>query len=93
MIKYDIVSGMLTIHDLIRIPYTPDMTLAGIAYACRSLAYTYDRMGGDPGNRLRRIAAGKAVELVFKRYLQQQAVPLLPGCLILQYLEKFRQFT
>lgn len=66
---------MLTAADLVRLPYTPDLTEGGIAYACRSLAYTYDRMGGSPVDRMRRIAAGVAVELALRRYLGEQAVP------------------
>lgn len=66
---------MLTPPDLLRLPYTPDLTESGIAYACRSLAYTYDRMGGTPVDRMRRIAAGVAVELAFRRYLGEQSVP------------------
>lgn len=54
---------------------TPDLSEGGIAYACRSLAYTYDRMGGSPVDRLRRIVAGVAVELAFRRYLGEQSVP------------------
>ncbi|MFZ6031572.1 MAG: hypothetical protein ACOYYS_28005 [Chloroflexota bacterium] len=61
--------------SILRFPYTPDLTHAGIAYAMRSLAYTYDRMGGSPFLRLRRIVAGKAVELAFRRYLDAQQVP------------------
>ena len=66
---------MLTSCDLLHLPYTPDLTEGGIAYACRSLAYTYDRMGGTPLDRLRRIVGGVAVELAFRRYLSEQAVP------------------
>ncbi len=66
---------MLTSADFIRLPYTPDLTEGGIAYACRSLAYTYNRMGGSPFQRLRRIVAGVAVELAFRRFLGEQAVP------------------
>jgi hypothetical protein len=66
---------MLTAADFITLPYTPDLTQAGIAYACRSLAYTYDRMGGSPTVRLRRIVVGVAVELVFRRLLIEQEVP------------------
>ena len=47
---------MLTLSDLIHLPYTSDLTEAGITYACRSLAYTYDRMGGSAVERLRRTA-------------------------------------
>jgi hypothetical protein len=66
---------MLSPSDLIRLPYTPDLTIAGITYACRSLAYTYDRMGGTPADRLRRIVAGIAVELAFRRLLTDKKVP------------------
>ncbi|HUI88642.1 MAG TPA: hypothetical protein VLX61_07925 [Anaerolineales bacterium] len=66
---------MITASDLIRIPYTPDLTEGGIAYAGRSLPHTYNRMGGSPFDRLRRIVAGVAVELAFQRYLAQQNIP------------------
>ncbi len=66
---------MLSPSDLISLPYTPDLTRAGIVYACRSLPHTYDRMGGSPFHRLRRIVAGKAVELAFRRYLGREEVP------------------
>jgi len=66
---------MLNPDDLIRIPYTSDLTEGGIAYAVRSLPFTYNRMGGSPFDRLRRIVAGVAVELAFRRYLSEQNVP------------------
>lgn len=66
---------MITISNLIHIPYTHDLTEGGIAYALRSLPYTYNRMGGSPYDRLRRIAAGVAVELAFRRYLTEQNIP------------------
>lgn len=66
---------MLTVSDLLHLPFTPDLTEGGIAYACRSLAYAYNRMGDLPFDRLRHIVAGVAVELAFRRYLGQQAVP------------------
>ncbi|MGA7192467.1 MAG: hypothetical protein WBW94_02475 [Anaerolineales bacterium] len=66
---------MITVSDLLRIPYTPDLTEGGIAYASRSLPHTYDRMGGSSFDRLRRIVAGVAVELAFRRYLTQQNIP------------------
>ena len=66
---------MLTASDLIHLPYTPDLTEGGIAYAVRSLHYTYDRMGGSPFDRLRRIVAGVAVELALRRYLGGQNIP------------------
>ena len=66
---------MVTTSDFITLAYTPDMTQAGIKYACQSLPYTYDRMGGNRFDRLRRIVAGKAVELGFKRYLNNEKIP------------------
>ncbi len=66
---------MLVSSDIIRLSYTPDLTEGGIAYACRSLPHTYDRMGGSSFDRLRRIVAGVAVELAFRRYLAGQNVP------------------
>lgn len=66
---------MITPNDFIKLPYTPDLTEGGIAYATRSLSYTYDRMGGSLYSRLRRIVSGVAVELAFRRYLGEQAIP------------------
>jgi hypothetical protein len=66
---------MISSPDFIKLSYTPDLTEGGIAYATRSLPYTYDRMGGSLYSRLRRIVGGVAVELAFRRYLGEQGVP------------------
>lgn len=66
---------MLSSSDLLHLPYTRDLTEGGIAYALRSLPHTYTRAGGSVYDRLRRIAAGAAVELAFRRYLAEQNVP------------------
>jgi len=66
---------MITPFDFLHLPYTPDLSEGGIAYAIRSLPYTYDRMGGSPFDRLRRIVAGVAVELAFRRHLSQRDIP------------------
>ncbi len=66
---------MVVVSDLLRNPYTPDLTEGGIAYAGRSLPHTYDRMGGSSFDRLRRIVAGVAVELAFRRHLSGQNIP------------------
>lgn len=66
---------MLTSSDLLRLPYTPDLTEGGIAYALRSLAYSFERAGSSPYDRLRRVVANVAVELAFRRYLSQQNIP------------------
>ena len=66
---------MISQSDLLHLPYTRDLTEGGIAYAIRSLPYTYNRMGGSPYDRLRRIVAGVAVELAFRRYLSEHNIP------------------
>src|SRR5574339_661316 len=66
---------MIGVSDFIHLPYTRDLTEGGIAYAVRSLPYTYNRMGGSPYERLRRIVAGVAVELAFRRHLSEQNIP------------------
>jgi hypothetical protein len=66
---------MISSSDLIHLPYTRDLTEGGIAYALRSLPYTYNRAGGSPYDRLRRVVAGAAVELAFRRYLSEHDIP------------------
>ena len=66
---------MISSADFIHLPYTRDLTEGGIAYAVRSLAFTYNRMGGSSYDRLRRIVAGVAVELAFRRYLAEHDIP------------------
>jgi hypothetical protein len=66
---------MISASDFIHLPFTRDLTEGGIAYAVRSLPYTYNRMGGSPYDRLRRIVAGVAVELAFRRHLSEQNIP------------------
>lgn len=65
---------MLTPSDLVRLPYTPDLTEGGIEYALRSLANTYEREGRSPYDRLRHLAASVAVELAFRRHLSQNDI-------------------
>ena len=65
---------MIGIHDLINLPYTPDLTEGGIIYACRSLPHTYGRLGRSSFDRLRRRTAGVTVELAFRRYLSQENI-------------------
>jgi hypothetical protein len=66
---------MITISDLLRLPYTPDLTDGGIAYALHSLPYLYNRAKGSSFDALRRVAAGAAVQLAFRRYLSEQTIP------------------
>jgi len=66
---------MLSTTDILRLPYTADLTEGGIAYALRSLTYSFDRVGNSPYDRLRRTVASVAVELAFRRYLSRQNIP------------------
>ena len=66
---------MISPTDLIHISYTRDLTEGGIAYAVRSLPYTFNRAEGSPYDRLRRTVASVAVELAFRRYLSEQNIP------------------
>jgi len=66
---------MISTSDLIRLPYTHDLTEGGIAYALHSLPYIYQRGRGSPYDRLRRVVASAAVELAFRRYLADQKIP------------------
>ncbi|NWF65069.1 MAG: hypothetical protein HXY38_12270 [Chloroflexi bacterium] len=61
--------------DFLHLPYTPDLTEAGIAYAVRSLAYSQEREGVSPYGRLRRLVANVCVELAFRRHLTQENIP------------------
>lgn len=74
-IKYWSLNDMLSSSDFLHLPYTPDLTEAGVAYALRSLAYSYERDGRSPYGRLRRMVANVAVELAFRRYLTQEHIP------------------
>jgi len=66
---------MLSPSDLLPLPYTPDLTEGGIAYACRSLTCTFHRPGGAVFDRLRRVAGGVVVDVAFRRHLAEQGIP------------------
>ncbi|HEX8993003.1 MAG TPA: hypothetical protein VF784_15080 [Anaerolineales bacterium] len=66
---------MISTDDLLCLPFTPDLTEAGIRFACHSLPHVYERMGSAHFDRLRRIVAGISVELAFRRHLIRQNVP------------------
>jgi len=65
---------MLSYSDIRRLPYDASLTLAGIEYAKKSLHYTYNRMHLSGAERLRKIVAGVAVELAFRRWLDANGV-------------------
>ena len=61
---------MITNNDFLRLPYTPDLTEVGIAYVLRSMPF-----GKISLDRIRRMVAGAAVELAFRRYLSHHELP------------------
>jgi hypothetical protein len=66
---------MISASDILHLPYTSDLTEGGIAYALRSLPYQYHRGRGSSYDALRRVVAGAAVQLAFRRYLSEQRIP------------------
>jgi hypothetical protein len=74
-LPFVILTPMLFHADLLRLPYDDTLTRAGVEYAKKSLHYTYNRMHLPPGPRLRKIVAGVAVELAFRRWLDANEVP------------------
>lgn len=66
---------MLTAADFIRLPFTPDLTEGGIAFALHSLPFIYDRIKRSPFDRLRRTAAQAAAGLAVRRHLTGQGIP------------------
>ncbi len=63
----------LSASDLIFLPYTPDLTQAGIASLCRSLAQSPARPYPNPFYLQCRVAA-KAAELAFQRGLSDREI-------------------
>ena len=66
---------MVTTSDFIGLEYTADLTRAGIAYARKLLVDPHAPFGRSVHNQFRRIVAGVAVELAFRRYLNNSKIP------------------
>lgn len=66
---------MVVPSDFERIAVTRPMLRAAVAYATRSLHYTYDRMGLDPYSRLSKIFFGIVMQHAFLAWLNRQGVP------------------
>lgn len=65
---------MVKAGDILQLEYTPDLTEAGIAYACQLLP---NLIGNDLDftyRELRQVILDKAVELAFRRYLADNGV-------------------
>lgn len=66
---------MFTQSDLIHLPFTPDLTQAGIAYYCRSLSRLHSRSSSSKRHLVHNSIADKAVELALRRYMVSQEIP------------------
>lgn len=66
---------MITLEDFIELPYSPDLTQAGISYVSRRLPWIETRKSGVNMDTLRSVVAEKAVELAFRRYIVAEHVP------------------
>ncbi len=64
---------MLSPEEILSLPYSPEFTEAGVAYLSQIMQ---DFAGGDWSvERLQALVAAKAVELAFRRLLNERAVP------------------
>jgi hypothetical protein len=66
---------MLSVDDLVIIPYTSDLTQAGIAFACQTLPGETQHNRSEIFRRLRRLVIQQAAELAFRRHLSKSNVP------------------
>jgi len=66
---------MITAADLINIPFTPDLTQAGIALVCRRLACTYLSEGQKTYISIRDRVTSTAADLAFRRHLDAGRIP------------------
>jgi hypothetical protein len=66
---------MIAANDLVRLPYTPDLTQSGIDYALRVLTHTRSWSDEPPFPQLRRTVARVALELAFRRHLRDKGIP------------------
>ena len=66
---------MTTKKDIISVQVRPDMVEAGIAYAEKSLHFTFNRMGlSSHYNRIRNIISGVVMEGAFRHLLEENRV-------------------
>ncbi len=66
---------MLTPEDFLHLPYTPDLSQAGVNYACQLLGRSWEPEQQPYFDTLRSAAADAAVELAFRRCLSAEGVP------------------
>ena len=65
---------MVAPSDLLRLPFTRDLTEGGVAYAVRSLTRGMAARPADPG-KIRHLVGSAAAELAFRRSLGGNDIP------------------
>ncbi len=66
---------MITERDLLRLPYTRDLTEAGLVYARRVVVNRHGPVTSRTYDGIRRAAASAALNLSVRRYLVEEGVP------------------
>jgi hypothetical protein len=66
---------MIKVSDIVNIHYSPDLTQAGIEYACRCLGSSSNSNGSLNVDRIRHLVGGAAIEFAFRRFLVEQKIP------------------
>jgi len=69
---------MISAHDFVHLPYTRDLTPAGIVVCRRSLDEFHGPRGRQLFSQLRRHVARVALQLAFQRYLGDQGIAFRP---------------
>ena len=66
---------MISPDNFIYLPYTDDLTRAGIAYACKRIPFLNSLEENDPIKKVRQFVADTSVELALQRYLNNENIP------------------
>ena len=66
---------MVAADEFIHLPYTLDLTRAGLVYACKRITQINLDDENDPINEMRLLVSQTVVELAIKRYLHQNKIP------------------
>ena len=66
---------MISASDIVRLPYTPDLTEAGLIYARRVMPRLHSPSSRGLYEGVRRAAAAGSVQLALRRFLAAQGIP------------------
>ncbi|MFH1185213.1 MAG: hypothetical protein V1755_09285 [Chloroflexota bacterium] len=68
------LDSMISARDFVHLPYTPDLTEAGIHYARRVLPRLHSPAGRGLYDTVRRAVAATALQLAFRRHLSAEGI-------------------